>query len=228
VRWQAAIFDLDGVLADSAVLHYAAWKRLADDLSIPFDPAANEPLKGVDRMRSLRLLLARGGRSASEAEMLAMADTKNLYYRDLIETVTPGDLLPGVEPLLAQASAAALALAVASASRNAAALLQKLGIADRFDFVADAGAIANPKPAPDIFLACAHALAVEPARCIGFEDAAAGIEAILAARMLAIGIGDPLALAGAHRIYPTPAAIDLAAILALSGVPQDQMGRQHG
>lgn len=228
MTWQAAIFDLDGVLADSAVLHYAAWKRLADELAIPFDPLANEALKGVDRMGSLRLLLERGGLRASEAEMVAMADAKNVHYLELIETVTPGDLLPGVERLLKQAREAGLALAVASASRNAPALLQRLGIADRFDFVADAGAIANPKPAPDIFLACAQALSVEPARCIGFEDAAAGIAAILAARMLAIGVGDPAALAGAHRVYPTPAAIDLAEVLALSGVSQDQVGRQHG
>lgn len=228
MNWQSAIFDLDGVLADSAVLHYAAWKRLADELSIPFDPAANEALKGIDRMGSLSLLLARGGVRASNAEMRAMADTKNRYYNELIETVTPANLLPGVEALLEQARAAGLALAVASASRNAPALLRRLGIADRFDFVADAGAIASAKPAPDIFLACAHALAVDPARCIGFEDAAAGIEAILAARMLAIGIGDPGALAGAHRVYPAPATIDLASILALSGVPHDETRRQHG
>jgi len=216
MRPAAAIFDLDGVLADSAVLHYAAWKRLADDLGIAFDEAANEALKGVDRMGSLRLLIALGDRLASQTEMEAMADTKNAYFVEMIGRATSADLLPGAERLLADARAADLMLAVASASRNAPALLARLGVADRFDFIADAGAVLHPKPAPDIFLACADALGVEPARCIGFEDAAAGIEAIRAAQMFAVGIGDPQALSRAHLIYPSTAAVDLGTVLARS------------
>lgn len=218
MRPAAAIFDLDGVLADSAVLHYAAWKRLADDLGIPFDEAANEALKGVDRMACIRVLLAHGGRAPPEAEMHALAEIKNDYYRDLLEGVTPACLLPGAERLIADARAAGLKLAVASASRNAPALLVRLGIAERFDFIADAGAITNPKPAPDVFLACADALVVEPDQCIGFEDAAAGVEAILRAGMLAVGIGDATQLARAHVVYPSTQAVDLAAVLARSGL----------
>lgn len=224
----AAIFDLDGVLADSAVMHFAAWKRLADDLGIAFDKAANEALKGVDRMGSLRLLLALGDRTASPTEMQAMADVKNAYFVEMIGRATPADLLPGAERLLAEARAAGLKLAVASASRNAPALLTKLSIAERFDFIADAGAIANPKPAPEIFLTCADALGVDPARCIGFEDAAAGIEAIRAARMFAVGIGDAQSLARAHIIYRNTEAVDLAAVLARSAAVSEKANTASG
>ena len=221
-RFDAAIFDLDGVLADSARLHYAAWKRVADELGIPFDEAANEALKGIDRMGSLRLLLALGGRRLDPAAMAEVAQRKNAHYVELAAGVTPDDLLPGVARLLAEARAAGLRLAVASASRNAPALLQRLGIADRFDFVADAGAVANPKPAPDIFLACAAAVGATPARCIGVEDAAAGVDAIRAAGMIAVGIGDPAVLGRAHVVFPSTAAVDLACVLRLA---DDQPGR---
>ena len=149
-----------------------------------------------------------------------MAATKNAYFVEMVGRATPADLLPGAERLLADARAADLMLAVASASRNAPVLLARLGIADRFDFIADAGAVLHPKPAPDIFLACADALGVEPARCIGFEDAAAGIEAIRAAQMFAVGIGDPQALSRAHLIYPSTAAVDLGMVLARSTIAQ--------
>ena len=221
----AAIFDLDGVLADSAVLHYAAWQRLADELAIPFDPAANEAMKGVDRMGSLRLLLARGRIDANPAQMYVWAAAKNAHFVASIERVTPADLLPGVEGLLAEARASGLKLAVASASRNAPALLERLGITARFDFVADACAVAHPKPAPDIFLACADALGVHPKRCIGFEDAAAGVEAILAAGMFAVGIGNAQTLARAHLVYPSPATVQLAHVIARSSIARDEPRR---
>jgi HAD superfamily hydrolase (TIGR01509 family) len=127
--------------------------------------------------------------------------------------MSPADLLPGAEALVHSAKAAGLACAVASASRNAPLLLDRLGIAPLFDFVADAGAIAQGKPAPDIFLACAAALHVGPSDCIGFEDAAAGITAIRAAGMYAVGIGDAAVLAEADIVYPTTAAVDLGALL---------------
>lgn len=214
----AAIFDLDGVLADSAVLHYAAWKQLADDLGIAFDETANEALKGVDRMGSLRLLLALGGLRASEAEMAAMADTKNVHFLRLIAQVGPADLLPGAARLIIKARAAGLKLAVASSSRNAGALLARLQIADCFDYVANAAAIANPKPAPDIFLACAQALGVEPACCIGFEDAAAGVDAIRAAGMFSVGIGDTRTLERAHLVFASSEAVDFPTVLVRSGL----------
>jgi beta-phosphoglucomutase len=213
-RFHAAIFDLDGVLADSAIAHYAAWRRLADELGIAFTPHDNEALKGVDRMGSLRRILALGGQARSDAEMLALAARKNGYYLEAITHMSPADLLPGAEPLVRAAKAAGLGCAVASVSRNAPLLLDRLGIAPLFDFVADAGAIPRGKPAPDIFLACAAALGVAPAACLGFEDAVAGIEAIRAAGMYAVGIGDAAMLKEAAIVYPTTAAVDLAALLS--------------
>lgn len=213
-RFDAAIFDLDGVLADSASAHFAGWKRIADELGIAFDEKANEALKGVDRMGSLRHILALGGLSLTLPEMEAIAVRKNGYYLEAVARMTPADLLPGAEALLARARAAGMGCALASASRNAPLLLERLGIADRFDFVADAGAVAHPKPAPDIFLRCCDALGVAPPRAIGFEDAEAGIAAIRAAGIYAVGIGDPRLLSAADRVFPSAAAIDLDALLS--------------
>lgn len=222
IRFEAAIFDLDGVLADSAVLHYAAWKRLADELAIPFDEVANEALKGIDRTGSLRLLLALGNRDMPAEAMAELASRKNAYYVELAARVTPTSLLPGAARLIGAARSAGLRLAVASASRNAPALLKRLEVADQFDFIADAGAVAHPKPAPDIFLACAAAIGAAPERCIGFEDAAAGVEAILAAGMTAVGIGNPAVLRRAHLVFPSTATVDLTRVL---GLANDQSGR---
>lgn len=212
-RFRAAIFDLDGVLADSATAHYAAWRRLADELGIAFSQHDNEALKGVDRLGSLRHILALGRQSLPESELAVLAARKNGYYLEAVAGMSPTDLLPGAEALVHSVKAAGLACAVASASRNAPLLLDRLGIAPLFDFVADAGAIAQGKPAPDIFLACAAALDVGPSDCIGFEDAAAGITAIRAAGMYAVGIGDPAVLTDADIVYPTTAAVDLGALL---------------
>ncbi len=212
-RFRAAIFDLDGVLADSATAHYAGWRRLADELGIAFSEHDNEALKGVDRLGSLRHILALGGLSLPETEMAVLAARKNGYYLEAVAGMSPADLLPGAEALVHAVKAAGLACAVASASRNAPLLLDRLGIAPLFDFVADAGAIAQGKPAPDIFLACADALHVAPSACIGFEDAAAGITAIRAAGIYAVGIGDAAVLGDADIVYPTTAAVDLRALL---------------
>lgn len=213
--FRAAIFDLDGVLADSAVMHYAAWQRLADELGIAFDSHANEALKGVDRAGSLRLLLQRGERDYDAATFAALCERKDGFYRELLASVTSASLLPGATALVEVARQAGLQLAVASASRNADALLDRLGIKACFDYIADAAVIPHPKPAPDIFLACAAALRVAPGDCIGFEDAAAGVEAIVAAGMVAVGIGDSKALARARIVFPVTAAVDLARVLAL-------------
>lgn len=213
-RFSAAIFDLDGVLADSARAHFVAWKRIADELSIPFDETANEALKGVDRMGSLRHILALGAVTLEEAEMVALATRKNGYYLDAVAGMSPADLLPGAAELVVRCRAEGMKTAVASASRNARALLERVGMAGAFDFIADAGAVAASKPAPDIFLACSSALEVAPAAAIGFEDAAAGIEAIRAAGMFAVGIGDPVTLGRAHMVFADTASVDLDAVMA--------------
>jgi len=212
-RYRAAIFDLDGVLVDSARAHFLAWRRVAGELGIAFTAHDNEALKGVDRMGSLDLILRLGGVTLPLAEREAIAARKNGYYLDAVATMTPADLLPGAQALVTGARAAGLGCALASASRNAPLVLARVGLADAFDFIADPGQ-SRPKPAPDLFLAGAWALAVAPRDCLGFEDAAAGVDAIRAAGMTAIGIGDPLLLAAAHRVFPTTAAVDLPALLA--------------
>ncbi len=211
-RFEAAIFDLDGVLADSASAHFIAWKHIADELGIAFDERANEALKGVDRMGSLRHILGLGAVRMSEADMEALAARKNDLYLEAVSRMTPADLLPGATRLIDQAKSHGMACALASASRNASALLARLGIAGEFEFIADAGA-ARSKPAPDIFLACSDALGVEPGRAIAFEDSAAGIEAIRAAGMVAVGIGDSKLLSAADIVFPTTDAVDLDLVL---------------
>ncbi|RDZ28365.1 beta-phosphoglucomutase [Lysobacter silvisoli] len=211
---QALIFDLDGVLTDTAHTHYQAWKRLADEIGVPFDETVNLRLKGVDREASLAIILERATREYGAEERHTLAERKNGYYRAAIEQVGPQDLFPGVLALLDAARARGLKLGLASASKNAPALLRRLGIADRFDYVADAGAIARAKPNPEIFLSVARALGVAPQTCIGIEDAAAGIAAIRAAGMPAVGIGAPADLPGADAWLPAIAAFDLNAFVS--------------
>ncbi len=187
-RYQAAIFDLDGVITDTAPFHYRAWKVLADELGIRFTEEDNEQLKGVDRMESLNRLLALGDRSYSEDEKQRMATAKNEYYQTLIEQLTADDILPGVLPLLDRLAQSNIKLAIASASRNANTILHGLQIAGRFDYIADP-TYARSKPAPDIFLYAAYGAKVHPTQCIAFEDSIAGLQAIKSSSMFAVSVG---------------------------------------
>ncbi len=208
-RFKAVIFDLDGVITDTAHYHYLAWKRTADSVGAPFDEAFNEQLKGVDRMGSLRLILARAPRAFSDAEQLALADAKNRHYQELIATMTPQDLLPGVLLALVQVREAGLRVGLASVSKNAFTVLDRLGIRDRFDDVVDAATIRNSKPDPEIFLTAAAHLGVAPADCLGVEDAAAGVASIKDAGMAAVGVGSPAVLHRADRVIASMADFDL-------------------
>jgi len=199
-RFDAVIFDLDGVLTDTAHYHYLAWKRLADSLGIAFDEAANEHLKGIDRMGSLDLILGDAATAYSIERKLALADEKNDHYRQLIATMSPADLLPGAREALQAVRGAGLKTGLASVSKNASTVLERLGITDLFDDIVDAATIARSKPDPEIFLTAAAHLTVAPARCLGVEDAIAGVRAIKAAGMTALGIGDPAVLVEADRV----------------------------
>lgn len=205
---QAFIFDLDGVLTDTAEYHFLAWKQLATQLGIEFSRADNELLKGVDRMGSLELILQLGQKQLSQDEKLMLAEQKNAEYLKLVESMSPADLFPGVLPLFSSLKAAGVKTALASASKNAALVLQKLCIPDLFDYVADSNLIKNGKPDPEIFLTCVQALGVAPERCIGVEDAPAGVTAIKAAGMYALGIGEPHALTQADLVIPAISALD--------------------
>ena len=205
---QAFIFDLDGVLTDTAEYHFLAWQQLATQLGIEFSRADNELLKGVDRMGSLELILQLGQKQLSLDEKLMLAEQKNTEYLKLVQTMSPADLFPGVLPLFSSLKAAGVKTALASASKNAALVLQKLGIPALFDYVADSNLIKNGKPDPEIFLTCAKALGVTPERCIGVEDAPAGVTAIKAAGMYALGIGEEHALTQADLVIPAISALD--------------------
>ncbi|WP_426702210.1 beta-phosphoglucomutase [Rhodanobacter sp. Col0626] len=206
---KAVIFDLDGVIADTAVVHHAAWKRLTEEIDVAFDDAIGERMKGVDRRGSLDILLQHAGRTYTEAEKDALAARKNDYYREQIEQFGPQHLLPGAYVAIESVRRAGLKIGLASASRNASLLLERLGIAELFDYVVDAAAISRSKPDPEIFLAAASGLGVSPGDCIGVEDAAVGIASIHAAGMAAVGIGHAHALAEADVLLPNVAAFDI-------------------
>jgi beta-phosphoglucomutase len=199
-RFCAVIFDLDGVITDTAHYHYLAWKRLAESEGVAFDHAFNENLKGVDRMGSLELILAGSTKRYSMEHKLALADSKNRHYRELISAMGPDDLLPGAVDALAAVRAAGLKIGLASVSKNAFSVLERLGIRDRFDYVVDAARIANSKPHPEIFLNAADSLGVAPSECLGVEDAVAGVASIKSAGMFALGVGKPEVLAQADRV----------------------------
>ncbi|MES2113826.1 MAG: beta-phosphoglucomutase [Pseudomonadota bacterium] len=212
IRFKAVIFDLDGVITDTAHYHYLAWKRLAESQGVHFDHAFNENLKGIDRMGSLEMILASAGRVYSQQEKLALADEKNEHYKTLIDTMSAADLLPGAVQALDAVRAAGLKIGLASVSKNAFTVLDHLGIAAKFDYVVDAATIVRGKPDPEIFLKAARELGVAPADCLGVEDAVAGVAAIKGAGMYALGIGKPEVLTQADRVIPGLAEFTLAAI----------------
>ena len=183
---QGFIFDLDGVLTDTAEFHYRAWQKLADEEKIPFDRKANEPLRGVARRESLMLII--GDRDYSEEAIQEMMDRKNRYYVESIEDTTPQDVLSGVIKLLKELRQSGIKIAIASASKNARPVIAKLGIADLVDAIADGYSVEKPKPAPDLFLFAATQIGIAPDKCIVVEDAPAGVEAAISAGMWAIGL----------------------------------------
>lgn len=196
----AVIFDLDGVITDTARYHFLAWKRLAGELNIYFDELINERLKGIDRMHSLEIILEHSQKQFSETQKIRWADQKNEYYQKLITSMTPADLSPGAGNLLKNLQEKGIKVGLASASKNAGTVIEKLQIRDYFDYVADAARIQKGKPDPEIFLTVAEKLSVAAANCIGVEDAAAGIQAIKSAGMYAVGIGDPRILKEADDV----------------------------
>lgn len=199
---KAIIFDLDGVLTDTAEYHFRAWKRLADEEEIPFTRQDNERLRGVSRRRSLEILLSLADRSVPDDQFQEMMDRKNNYYQAMLADLTSADLLPGVDELLAEIGAAGLKIAIASASRNARTVVSQLELAPQIDALADGYSPGRPKPAPDLFLHAARLLGLPPGHCIVVEDAGAGIAAGMAAGMVTVGIGPEERVGGADRVLP--------------------------
>jgi len=210
-RIEAVIFDLDGVITDTAEYHYLAWKQLGEELEIPFDREFNEKLKGVSRLESLELILEHGDRqndfSLEEKERLA--NKKNGHYVELIKQVTPDDLLPNLLTFLKELKRVGVKIAMASASKNAFAVTQSLGVMEYFDHIVDAGTVKKSKPDPEVFLKAAKAVGVLPENCMGIEDAVAGVKAILEAGMFAVAIGDIEVLGEANVVYPSTKELSL-------------------
>jgi len=199
---QAYLFDLDGVIVDTAKYHYIAWRQIAQELGIAFTEADNERLKGVSRQRSLDILLEVGGLTLSSEEKVCLAEKKNRLYLQYVMKMTPDEIFPGVAEFLQSCRAAGYRTALATASRNATVILDVLKIAPLFDVVMDGNKVNRTKPDPEVFLNCARDLGVAPDECAVFEDAEAGIAAAVAAGMLAIGIGDPAILKSAVLVVP--------------------------
>lgn len=210
---KAVIFDLDGVLTDTAIYHYKGWKRLADELNILFDEKANEGLKGIDRMGSLNKILEKSGFTYSYEEKSALCDKKNKYYQEYIKEITEKDLLPGAKNLLIDLKERGIRIGLASVSKNAFSVVEKLMIADYFDYIADANKILKGKPDPEIFVTCAEGLGVKMKECLGVEDAAAGVTAIKRAGMIAVGIGSREILQEADVVLESLETFDIDEII---------------
>lgn len=184
------VFDLDGVITDTAERHYLAWKGIADRLGIAIDREWNERLKGISRTESLELILAeRPSRLLDAEEKELLLEEKNAHYLELIAEITAADILPGIPELLEEAKSGGYRMAIASASKNAPLILERLGLSAAFDAVVDPESLTYNKPHPEIFERAAQALGLETHACIGFEDSLAGIEGIKRAGMLAVAIG---------------------------------------
>lgn len=191
-RLRAVLFDLDGVITDTAELHYKAWKHIATQCGLEFDRDVNERLRGVSRDESFEIILSHNGRTLSDDEKQKRIAEKNAFYVSLLGTLGQNDVLPGIKPLLDSLRERGIKIVLASASRNAPLVLRRLALADAFDAVADVDGVRMSKPEPDIFLRGAELASAWPTDCVGVEDAQAGIEAIRKAGMKAVAVGDSL------------------------------------
>jgi beta-phosphoglucomutase len=205
--FKGVIFDLDGVLVDTAKYHYLAWKRLAAELGFDFTEKDNERLKGVSRMASLEILLEVGGITMDNQEKYNCAAKKNSWYVEYLQQLDNSALLPGAAALLPLLKQRGVKRAIGSASKNTPLILQRLGIAPLFDAVVDGNSVSKAKPDPEVFLKAAEALQLPPPDCVVLEDSLAGIQAAHAGRMQAVGIGSPANLPGAEFWAPNLAGL---------------------
>lgn len=209
---KACLFDMDGVIVDSAVHHFVAWRKLADELSIPFAEEDNHALKGLSRVDSLDHILRMGHLELDEKTKLKLMDQKNAWYLDLIQGMTAKDILPGAKELIEQLVAGGIRVGLGSSSRNAQLILDNVGLTPLFDVIVDGNHITLSKPDPEVFLKGAAALDVSPSETIVFEDAASGIQAAKAGGFFAVGVGSQSQLSSADVVIPN-----------LSGLTLDQL-----
>ena len=199
------LFDLDGVIVDTAVFHYQAWRRMANALGFDISHEFNETLKGISRMDSLNLILAHGGVTLSEDRKLELATQKNEWYLELVNKMTPDAILPGISGFFYQMKQhdEPIRCALGSVSKNAGLILERIGMMSDFDAIIDGNKITHSKPNPEVFLKGAAELGLQPAQCVVFEDAVAGVEAAKRAGMFAVGIGSPDVLTQADLVIPS-------------------------
>lgn len=208
---KGCIFDLDGVIVDTARYHFRAWHRLADGLGFDFTEEHNERLKGVSRMTSLDILLEVGRVVLQDSEKLALAAQKNEWYLEYISKMSPAEILPGVTSFLELLRSAGKKIALGTASKNAQIILTRIGLSTAFDSVVDGNRVTHAKPDPEVFLKAAADLKLNPAECLVFEDAIAGVEAAHNGGMKCIGVGSPGVLIKADKVIPgfTNVSLDL-------------------
>jgi len=200
MKIEACIFDLDGVIVDTAKYHFLAWKRLTNDLGIVFTEIDNERLKGVSRMASLEIILQIGHLKPDISEKEKYARLKNSWYVDYINQMTPEEILPGALSFIRELKASNIRVALGSASKNTPLILERVNLNAVFDAVADGNNVHKAKPDPEVFLTAAKMIGVLPANCVVFEDAVAGVQAALNAGMKCVGIGSSDVLTKAHLV----------------------------
>jgi beta-phosphoglucomutase len=199
---KASIFDLDGVIVDTARFHFIAWRRLANELGFDFDEKQNEKLKGVSRMGSLELILKWGDIRLTEDEKQHWAAQKNEWYREFVLKMTADDILEGALPYLEATKEAGQKVVLGSASKNTPTIIEKIGLEHFFDAVIDGNKTTRSKPDPQVFEMGAEAVGVQPSASVVFEDASKGVDAALNGGFWAVGIGQPAILGHAHLVIP--------------------------
>ena len=190
MKYQGIIFDLDGVICSTDDYHYQAWKTLADELDIPFDRERNNLLRGVSRMESLNIILEKSSKTYSEEEKTAFAEKKNNLYRTLLAKMSPADLTEETRSTLETLRSRGLKLAIGSSSKNTPVILERIGLGDFFDAVADGNCITRSKPDPEVFLKAAEGLGLAPEKCLVVEDAHAGVQAAVSGGFDCAAMGD--------------------------------------
>ena len=209
---EACLFDLDGVLVDTAKYHYLAWKQLANTLGFDFTEKENEQLKGISRVESLRKILNWAGMEMPQEKQDELASLKNGWYVEMISGMTQNEVLPGALKLLDELKANHIKIGLGSASKNAKLILDNTGLKPYFDALVDGNIVSKSKPDPEVFLRGAELLGVSPEHCVVFEDASAGVEAAIKGNMKAIGIGNEEELGEAQLVVEDLTAIDLRTI----------------
>ncbi|MDA0303323.1 MAG: beta-phosphoglucomutase [Bacteroidetes bacterium] len=202
MTFKGCLFDLDGVIVDTASHHFVAWKTLAEELGVAFDEEDNEQLKGVSRVDSLEFILQKGNLVLDSNTKLRLMDKKNLHYLGLADQIQPADALPGIVDLIADLKAAGVRIGLGSSSKNAEQILSKLNLLAVFDAIVDGNHLTLSKPDPEVFLKGAHALGLAPEDCLVIEDAIAGVDAGIAGGFQVLGVGDANELKRAHAVVP--------------------------